>query len=118
MVEDTGWSCPPWPERMCHGELRKAMVSSGKSSMGDGGRLFKETTTMGVWPMLTQTNYTEWALLMQVNLEATEVWESIDPGTSPHKNDWMLLGCSSMECHRRCGRSWPRRRLSRRHGRR
>jgi hypothetical protein len=42
--------------------------------------------------MLTQKNYAEWALLMQVNLEAMEVWESIDPGTGPRKNDHMALG--------------------------
>jgi hypothetical protein len=72
---------------VCYGELRKAMASSGKSDTGDGGRLFKEMATMGIWPMLTQTIYAEWALLMQVILEAMEMWEFIDLGTSPRKND-------------------------------
>ena len=26
-----------------------------------------------VWPMLTRTNYAEWAMLMQINYEAMEV---------------------------------------------
>jgi hypothetical protein len=91
-VEDTGWSHPPWPKRVCDGDQGEAMASSGKIGTCDGGRLLKETTTMGVWSMLTRTNYVEWALLMQVNLEAMEVWQSINPGTSPRKNDRMALG--------------------------
>jgi hypothetical protein len=38
----------------------------------------KESTLM--WPMLTSDNYTEWAMLMQCNYEALEIWEVIDPG--------------------------------------
>jgi hypothetical protein len=52
-VEDTGWSHPLWPKRMCEGDRGEAMASSGKTGTGDGGCLLKETTTMGVWPMLT-----------------------------------------------------------------
>ena len=33
-----------------------------------------------MWPMLTRSNYTEWAMLMQCNYEAMEIWEVIDPG--------------------------------------
>jgi hypothetical protein len=33
-----------------------------------------------MWPMLDRTNYTEWAMLMQVNYEALEIWEVIEPG--------------------------------------
>jgi hypothetical protein len=33
-----------------------------------------------MWPMLTRSNYTEWAMLMQRNYEAMEVWEVIEPG--------------------------------------
>ena len=35
-----------------------------------------------MWPMLTRTNYVEWAMLMQINYEALEIWETIDPGTN------------------------------------
>jgi hypothetical protein len=68
------------------------MMSSGKTGTCDGGHLLKEMTTTGVWPILAQTNYAEWVLLMQVNLEAMEVWESINLGTGPRKNDRMALG--------------------------
>jgi hypothetical protein len=77
---------------VCGGDIWEAMASSWKLGVGDGGCLFKETTTTGIWLMLTQTNYADWELLMQVNLEAMEVWESINPGTGPRKNDRMALG--------------------------
>jgi hypothetical protein len=35
-----------------------------------------------VWPMLTLSNYAEWAMLMQINYEAMEIWDVIDPGTT------------------------------------
>uniref|UniRef100_A0ACD5YGB6 Uncharacterized protein n=1 Tax=Avena sativa TaxID=4498 RepID=A0ACD5YGB6_AVESA len=31
-----------------------------------------------VWPMLTSTNYVEWALLMQINLEAYVLWDAVE----------------------------------------
>jgi hypothetical protein len=35
-----------------------------------------------MWPMLTHTNYSEWAMLMQVNFETMEIWEVIIPSTN------------------------------------
>jgi hypothetical protein len=32
--------------------------------------------------MLDQGNYGEWAMLVQCNLEALEIWHVIDPGTN------------------------------------
>ena len=32
-------------------------------------------------PMLTRTNYTEWAILMRVQLQGACLWEAIDPGS-------------------------------------
>jgi hypothetical protein len=40
----------------------------------------KESSLM--WPMLIRTNYSEWAMLMQVNFETMEIWEVINPGTN------------------------------------
>jgi hypothetical protein len=91
-VEDIGWSHPPWPKRVCDGDGGGGDGEQWEDRHRRRGRFLKETTTTGVWPMLTQKNYAEWALLMQVNLEAMEVWESIDPGTGPRKNDRMALG--------------------------
>jgi hypothetical protein len=34
-----------------------------------------------VWPMLTTTNYIEWALLMQINLEACVLWDAVEGNT-------------------------------------
>ena len=31
-------------------------------------------------PMLTRTNYTEWAILMRVQVQGACLWEAIDPG--------------------------------------
>jgi hypothetical protein len=33
-----------------------------------------------MWPMLTRDNYFEWAMLMQCNYEALDIWGVIDPG--------------------------------------
>ena len=33
-----------------------------------------------MWPMLTRSNYAEWAVLMKCNFEILEVWEAIEPG--------------------------------------
>ena len=38
-----------------------------------------------MWPMLTRDNYAEWAMLMQCNYEALEIWEVIDPGSNPKR---------------------------------
>ncbi|CAD6340073.1 unnamed protein product [Miscanthus lutarioriparius] len=38
-----------------------------------------------MWLMLTSDNYTEWAMLMQCNYEALEIWGVIDPGTDPKR---------------------------------
>jgi hypothetical protein len=35
-----------------------------------------------VWPMLTTTNYVEWALVMQINLEANLMWEAVEGNPS------------------------------------
>ena len=38
-----------------------------------------------VWPMLTATNYIEWALVMQINLKACMMWEAVkrNPASVP-----------------------------------
>ena len=41
----------------------------------------------GSWPMLTRTNYADWALLMQVMLEARQVWVAVKDGTPEGETD-------------------------------
>ena len=55
--------------------MSEAGTSAGAASSGGSGSTL-------LWPMLTSTNYTEWAMLMQCNYEAMEIWEAIEPGTN------------------------------------
>ena len=55
--------------------MSEAGTSAGAASSGGSGSTL-------LWLMLTLTNYTEWAMLMQCNYEAMEIWEAIDPGTN------------------------------------
>jgi hypothetical protein len=47
----------------------------------DGGRVIErvvEKSTAGiVYPMLMRTNYTEWSVVMHVNLQAAGLWEAV-----------------------------------------
>jgi hypothetical protein len=52
------------------------MAGEGTLSPGSG---VKESSL--VWPMLDQSNYAEWVMILQCNLEALEIWHTIDPGT-------------------------------------
>ena len=54
---------------------KEEMSDVGPSSGVDG---VKEGSLM--WPMLSRSNYTEWAMLMQCNYKAMEIWETIEPG--------------------------------------
>jgi hypothetical protein len=36
-----------------------------------------------VWPTLTTTNYVEWALMMQINMEAYVLWDAVE-GNPPN----------------------------------
>jgi hypothetical protein len=43
------------------------------------------------WPLLTKTNYTEWALIMKIKLQARNLWETIEPGDVTLQEDRMAL---------------------------
>jgi hypothetical protein len=64
-------------------------VASGSSSASG----VRESSLM--WPMLTRSNYSEWAMLMQCNYEAMEVWEVIEPGGDGvrRSQDRLAMGC-------------------------
>lgn len=62
----------------------------GSSSSSHGG--VKESQLM--WPMLEQSNYAEWVMLMQCNLEALEIWYTINPGTDAKRHhDRQAMAC-------------------------
>ncbi|CAA0809126.1 Unknown protein [Striga hermonthica] len=44
------------------------------------------------WPVLTRTNYGEWAVLMKVKLHARKLWRAIEEGTEDEEED-----CAAME---------------------
>jgi len=46
---------------------------------GGAGERVRESSLM--WPMLTRSNYAEWAMLLQCNFETLEIWDTIDPGS-------------------------------------
>jgi hypothetical protein len=74
-------SPPKEPPRKKRGVPRQqpspTTMSDAPGSSSGGG--VKESSLM--WPMLTSDNYTEWAMLMQCNYEALEIWGVIDLGT-------------------------------------
>jgi hypothetical protein len=43
------------------------------------------------WPLLTKTNYTEWALIVKIKLQARNIWEAIEPGDVTLQEDRMAL---------------------------
>ena len=43
------------------------------------------------WPMLTRTNYGEWAVTMKVKLRARRLWNAIDKGTDNEEDDMSVL---------------------------
>jgi hypothetical protein len=61
-------------------------------SDGSGQRVVRE---IGVeptnWPLLTKTNYTEWALITKIKLQVRNLWEAIEPGDVMLQKDRMAL---------------------------
>jgi hypothetical protein len=43
------------------------------------------------WPLLIKTNYTEWALIMKIKLQARNLWEAIEPEDVTLQEDRMAL---------------------------
>jgi hypothetical protein len=50
----------------------------GDRAPSSSGERVQESSLM--WPMLTRSNYVEWAMLLQCNFETLEIWDTIDPG--------------------------------------
>jgi hypothetical protein len=43
------------------------------------------------YPILTKTNYNQWALLLKTKLDAHGLWSAIDPGDAEFRVDRMAL---------------------------
>jgi hypothetical protein len=63
----------------------------------DGGcqviveRVVEKSTVGIIYPMLTQTNYTEWSAVMRVNLQAAGLWEAVRYGDIEFRDDRHVL---------------------------
>jgi hypothetical protein len=61
-------------------------------SSGSGQQVVREIGVEPVnWPLLTKMNYTEWALIMKIKLQARNLWEAIEPGDVTLQEDRMSL---------------------------
>jgi hypothetical protein len=63
---------------------RSRSINSHSRTQNAGGRVIErvvERPSVNVaWPMLTRTNYREWALVMEVNYQTLGVWEIVQHG--------------------------------------
>jgi hypothetical protein len=59
----------------------------------DGGwhivveRVIEKSIARIIYPMLTHTNYTEWSVVIHVNLQVTELWEAVHYGGIEYRDD-------------------------------
>jgi hypothetical protein len=76
----------------------KTPLGSGGSN-GSGGSGQRVVREIGVgpanWPLLTKTNYIEWALIMKIKLQVRNLWEAIEPGDVTLQEDWMALNANT-----------------------
>jgi hypothetical protein len=54
-------------------------------------RVVEKSSSSLVFPTLTRTNYTEWSLVMKVNLQAAGLWEVIHSGDGDYREDRSAL---------------------------
>lgn len=54
-------------------------------------RIVREYAGPANWPMLTKTNYTTWAAMMKLKMEARGMWDAIEPGKVEFHEDRMAL---------------------------
>jgi hypothetical protein len=67
--------------------------SGGNNGSGGSGQRVVREIGVGPanWPLLTKTNYTEWALIMKIKLQARNLWEAIEPGDVTLQENQMAL---------------------------
>jgi hypothetical protein len=62
----------------------KKPVGSSGSGAAEGAvvqRIVREVSIGPVnWPHLTKSNYTEWALLIKIKMQARNLWDAVEPG--------------------------------------
>jgi hypothetical protein len=78
----------------------KAMVTAEEKSSLVLQRVVHETGSS--WPMLNHTNYADWALLMQVMLEAWKLWVAVTDGMPEREMDHTAMECLYYLSRQRC----------------
>jgi hypothetical protein len=54
-------------------------------------RVVEKSSSNIVYPTLTQSNYTEWSIVMMVNLQAVRLWDVIESSTDDYHDDQSAL---------------------------
>jgi hypothetical protein len=71
---------------------RLSLSPSARRKRRGGERVIEKTSSAGiVYPTLTRTNYTEWSLVMKVNLQAAGLWDVIDSSDGDYRDDRTAL---------------------------
>lgn len=67
-------------------------IDDGTSSEGVViQRVIREVGSGSGYPVLTKTNYSDWALLMKVKLKARALWKAIEEGGADPQEEMMVL---------------------------
>ena len=75
------------------GGTPRAQITAGDEQPGPivQTRVVREGGGGSPWPMLTRTNYGDWALLMQVKLEGRHLWEAIETGMAVRSDNRLAM---------------------------
>ncbi|KAG8047551.1 hypothetical protein GUJ93_ZPchr0008g12023 [Zizania palustris] len=76
---------------MSGGKGDGAEVSGVKEGATVIQRIVREVGGGTAFPLLTKTNYSDWALLMRVKLKARGLWDAVDKGGADPQEDMMAL---------------------------
>ena len=82
--DDSGNKTPSTPRaRISDGSDTTVAERSSARAMRDTGG--------ASWPLLRRTNYTDWAVLMQVMMEGRHLWDAVKTGTAERSDDRLAL---------------------------
>jgi hypothetical protein len=73
------------PRRLGRSSSRRTRNQDSGSHVVE--RVIEWSSANVAWPMLTQTNYTEWDLVMEVNFQTLHVWDAVDIGIDEDPNE-------------------------------
>jgi hypothetical protein len=68
------------PRRHGRSHSRRSRNRNSRSRVVE--RIVERPSANVAWPMLTRTNYPEWALVMEVNFQTIHVWDAVHHGIS------------------------------------